>query len=147
MKALSRSLAKEYSYVCYGPTAMPDEEPIMPRILVLDDEPLITAMLKDWLKELGCETIGPAHSVRDALDLITSGTVDGAILDISLGNEDCYPVADALCDAGVPIAFATGCGAGAVPSRFKDAVMLPKPFDFEAMSKAVAKLEGNHAGD
>ena len=117
----------------------------MARILVVDDEPLIAMMVQEWLAELGCETIGPAHSVQDALDLIGSVTVDGAILDVSLGREDCYPVADALRGLGIPIAFATGHGAGSVPARFHGVLILPKPFAFGAVSDFVAQFAAQRA--
>ncbi len=62
----------------------------MPRILVLDDEPLISMMVEElismmveeWLTELGCETVGPANSVPNALGLINGTAIDGAILDV-----------------------------------------------------------------
>lgn len=117
----------------------------MARILVLEDDPLISTLIHDWLTELGCETIGPVHSVKDAFGLIGSIAIDGAILDISLGDEDCYPIADRLRERGIPIAFATGHGAGSVPDRFKGALMLPKPFSFEAVSKLVDKLISRRA--
>jgi DNA-binding response OmpR family regulator len=117
----------------------------MPRILVLDDEPLISLMVQDWLAELGCETAGPAYSVPGALDLIKTVTVDAAILDVSLGRENCYPVADALIKLGTPIAFATGRGGEGIDPRFKDALILSKPFSFEAVKGAVDRLISTHA--
>jgi CheY-like chemotaxis protein len=116
----------------------------MPRILVVDDEQLIAAMVRDWLNELGCEVAGPAYCVREALDLIASVTVDGAILDVSLGGEDCYPVADALCGAGIPVAFATGYGVSALPPRFKGMPVLSKPFCFESVKSVIATIAGSH---
>jgi CheY-like chemotaxis protein len=112
----------------------------MPRILVLEDDPLIAFMVRDWLAELGYETAGPAPSVRSALNIIAASEVDGAILDVTLDGEDCYPVADALLERGVPIAFATGYGAKGVAPRFKDALMLPKPYGFEAVKGTVRTL-------
>jgi CheY-like chemotaxis protein len=113
----------------------------MARILVLDDEPLISMMVEAWLSELGCETVGPAASVRTALGFIEGDTaLDGAILDVSLGDEECYRVADALRDRGVPFAFATGHGINGVANRFKDALVLSKPFDFEALRGTVISL-------
>jgi CheY-like chemotaxis protein len=118
----------------------------MARILVLDDEPLISMMVEAWLSELGYETVGPAASVRTALGLIELGTeLDGAILDVSLCNEECYRVADALRDRGVPFAFATGHGMNGVADRFKDALVLSKPFDFEAVKGLVTKLLDRHS--
>jgi CheY-like chemotaxis protein len=117
----------------------------MPRILVLDDEPLISLMVQDWLAELGCETAGPAYSVHGALDLIKTVTVDAAILDVSLGSENCYPVADALTKLGIPIAFATGHSGQEVDPRFNDALVMSKPFSFEAVKGAVDRLISAHA--
>jgi CheY-like chemotaxis protein len=122
-----------------------DRKRVMPRILVLDDEPLISMMLRDWLAELGCKTVGPAHSVRGALDLIGPGTLDAAILDVSLGGENCYPVADALFKLGIPIAFATGHGGQEIDPRFKDALIMSKPFSFEAVKGVVYRLIGAQA--
>ncbi|MEJ0098106.1 MAG: response regulator [Bauldia sp.] len=82
----------------------------MPRILLLDDEPLIAMMVADWLAEIGCETVGPADSVASALGFLDGEPLDGAILDVWLGDEDSFPVADTLRRRGVPFAFATGHG-------------------------------------
>ncbi|MGZ3410528.1 MAG: response regulator [Xanthobacteraceae bacterium] len=112
----------------------------MRRILVLDDEPLIAMMVEEWLLELGCETIGPANSVAAALSLIDGNDLEGAILDVTLGDENCYSVADALNNKNVPFAFATGRGAGGVDSRYKDVMLLAKPFDFAAIKGIVAKF-------
>lgn len=112
----------------------------MPRILVLDDEPMIAMLVQDWLQELGYETVGPAQTVSAAIDLLESAVLDGAILDVSLGNEDCYAVAERLQVRGVPFAFATGHGRNAIDARFKDAAVLPKPFDFVMMQRVLMEL-------
>jgi CheY-like chemotaxis protein len=117
----------------------------MPRILVLDDEVLISILVEDWLTELGCETVGPANSVPGALGLIDGTGLDGAILDVSLGNGNCYPVADALRDRDIPFAFATGHLGKEIAARFKDALILSKPFDFEAVRTVVTKLLDSRA--
>ena len=111
-----------------------------PRVLVLEDEPLIAMMMRDWLAELGCETLGPAQTVQAALALIESNPPDAAILDISVGKEDCYPVADRLQDQAVPFAFATGRAGDNIASRHQAAPRLSKPFDFEAVSGVISKL-------
>jgi DNA-binding response OmpR family regulator len=112
----------------------------MPRIFILEDEPLIAAMLRDWLAELGCETLGPASSVSDALNLVGELVADAAILDVSLPDGECYEVADELRRRGVPFAFATGYGAGKLAPPFAGALVLSKPFSFEAVRSAIAKL-------
>ena len=113
----------------------------MPRILVVDDEPLISMLVEDWLDELGCEVVGPARSVADGLAL-AGGQLDGAILDVNLGGDTCYPLAKALLARGVPLAFATGDGGLDERQGFKNPILLPKPFDFEAVKLTLAALLG-----
>ena len=112
----------------------------MARILVLDDEPLISMMLDEWLSELGCETIGPAHSVQSALVLLENETPDAGILDVSLGDDNSYAVAMALRARGIPFALATGYGDKCVETSFKDEIFIPKPFDFEAIKNVLRQL-------
>jgi DNA-binding response OmpR family regulator len=111
----------------------------VPRILVVDDEPLISMMVEDWLDELGCEVVGPARSVADGLAL-AGGQLDGAILDVNLGGDTCYPLANALRARGVPLAFATGDGGLDECQGFQDPILLSKPFDFEGVKAALAAL-------
>jgi DNA-binding response OmpR family regulator len=112
----------------------------VPRILVLDDEPLISALIGDWLNELHCEMIGPAVSVQSALDLIDATSLDGAIIDVSLRGEESYAVAEALRKRGVPFAFTTGYNRSGVAVRFADALILPKPFSFNEVETTIVKF-------
>ncbi|ODR96061.1 hypothetical protein AUC69_02260 [Methyloceanibacter superfactus] len=114
----------------------------VPRILVVDDEPLISMLVEGWLAELGCEVVGPARSLQDGLALAASDGLDGAILDLRLGDEDSYPLANALRAKGVPFAFATGDGDLGEESGFETAILLAKPFDFEGVKSVVDRLLG-----
>ena len=109
-------------------------------VLVLEDEPLIAIMMRDWLAELGCETLGPAANVQAALALIERNRPNAAILDITLGRQDCYPIADWLQDRSVPFAFATGRADDTIVSRHQAAPRLSKPFNFDAVSGVISKL-------
>jgi CheY-like chemotaxis protein len=119
--------------------------PVVPRLLVLEDEPLIALMVRNWLTELGCETVGPAHTVPTALALIKDGPLDGAILDVSIGDQDCSPVADVLRHKGIPFALATGRSPDGLAATYADAPSLSKPYDFAAVRGIVARLLDNHA--
>ena len=57
------------------------------RVLVVDDEVLITMLLGDMLEDLGCEVVGPALHVDAAVAMAREETFDWAILDISLEGE------------------------------------------------------------
>lgn len=117
-----------------------------PRVLVLEDEPLIAMMVQGWLEELGCETVGPAHSVPTALDLIANGSLDGAILDVSIGSGDSTAVADALRQKGVPYALATGRAGGKLVAEYGKAPSLLKPYDFADVRGVMAQILGPHSG-
>jgi DNA-binding response OmpR family regulator len=112
----------------------------MPRILVVDDEPLISMLVENWLVELGCEVVGPAGTVEDGLTLAGDAPLDGAILDVNLGNDTCYSIANTLRARGVPLAFATGDGVLDATQGFKDPILLPKPFDFDNVKTALEAL-------
>jgi CheY-like chemotaxis protein len=112
----------------------------VPRILVVDDEPLVSMLVEDWLVELGCEVVGPARSVQQGLDIAGSAELDGAILDVNLGGNNSFAVAEALKRRGVPFAFATGDDAIDAESGFRDPILLSKPFDFESLKTVLGKL-------
>lgn len=123
-----------------------------PRVLVVEDEPLIAMLVQEWLEELNCEVVGPAASVTGALELIAGVKLDGAVLDVSLGKEESFPIADELRKRGVPFAFATGYGADGLEARFAGTPVLAKPFEQKRFRDVVSKLiasppaKGDHAG-
>lgn len=112
----------------------------MHRILVVEDDPLISILMEDLLTELGCEVVGPARTVQDGLDLAGSPGLHGAILDVKLGDQNCFAIADALRERGVPFAFATGGGGVGDDSGFQNPLVLVKPFEFETVKAVVGKL-------
>ena len=108
----------------------------MAKILIVDDEPLITAMLEDWLLELGHDVVGPAHNLAKALELAKS-EIDAAIVDVSLGKDKAYPLVEALMARGLPLALATGHGQDGIDPRYRAQSTLRKPFDFAAFQSAI----------
>ena len=98
------------------------------RILVIEDEPLVAMAIEDILLELGCKVIGPAYSLKDALDHIGDGSLDAAVLDINLNGERSYPAAMALAARGVPFAFATGYAPDRVLPELAMVPVLEKPY-------------------
>lgn len=111
----------------------------MARILVVDDEPLITAMMEDWLSELGHVVVGPAHNLARALEL-ADGEIDAAVVDVSLGKDSSYPLVEALIARGVPFALATGHGREGIEPRHRERLMLMKPFEFAAFRSTIDEL-------
>jgi DNA-binding response OmpR family regulator len=107
------------------------------RILVVEDTLLIAELIVDHLQDAGCDVIGPASRVARALTLAASESLDGALLDINLHGELCFPIADVLVDRGIPIAFLTGYGESAVPATYKTAARLSKPFQLNDLTELI----------
>ena len=118
----------------------------MARILIADDEPMISLLLEDWLGELGHDVLGPVRAVAPALMLIDSTPPDAAIVDVTLGKETGYPIAERLAALKIPFVFATGRAEGSLQPPFTDAPVLAKPFDFADVQAAIARMLGNPHG-
>jgi CheY-like chemotaxis protein len=101
------------------------------RLLVVEDDYFIAVELARSLEKLGVSVIGPVASVADAVELIEAeqGALDGAVLDIHLGEERVFPVADTLMERGVPFVFLTGYDAMALPEPYAKAAICTKPVD------------------
>jgi CheY-like chemotaxis protein len=78
------------------------------KILVVEDEPLIAMSLADLLRGFGCLVVGPALSLDQSMRLIRAEVIDGAILDVNLGSETVFPLADALAAQSIPFVYVTG---------------------------------------
>ncbi|WP_363352448.1 response regulator [Methylocystis echinoides] len=109
------------------------------RILIVEDEYIIAADLAQLLEGLGVTVIGPVGSVADALALLAGEpAIDAAVLDVTLGTEKIFPVADALRARGVPFVFATGYDAWIIPPAYADAPRFKKPVDPRALARVLS---------
>lgn len=110
------------------------------RILVVEDNFLVAEMTREILEDCGCEIVGPVARLGDALQVAASAPLDGALLDVNLAGEFCFPVATLLQERGVPFMFTTGYGDGTVvPSAFRDVPRLRTPFDLGEVIAAATR--------
>ena len=112
------------------------------RVLLVEDEALVAMMMSGFLEQLDCTVIGPCATCFEALSLLKENEIDVAILDVNLGGETVYPVADALARQGVPFAFATGYGRETIESRFAHMTTLEKPVGFDDLRNTMRELCG-----
>lgn len=114
----------------------------LPRILVVEDEYLLADDLRRDLSDQGIDVVGPAGSVKDAMALIAGETVDAAVLDITLGREKVFPVAEALTARSIPFVFATGYDEFDLPLAWQGIARFEKPVNALALATNLrTKLE------
>jgi hypothetical protein len=105
-------------------------------------------MLEDMLVDLGCVVAGSAGNISRGLAFADDDelALDAAVLDINLGGEKVFPVAERLVIRGVPFIFATGYGRDGLLGAFALTPVLSKPFDHRALEAAlISALQPGHA--
>ena len=111
-----------------------------PRILLVEDEALVAMMMEDVLEDLGFEVAASFGDVQPTLDwLAKCDGLDGAVLDINLGTEMVFPVAEALKARGTPFTFLTGYTAPPRASEFETPV-LTKPVVVDELGRVLDKF-------
>jgi len=113
---------------------------VPPRVLVVEDEALIALDIEIMLQSLGCVVVGPAATVAQALHALAGGAPDAAILDVNLGHEQAFPVADRLVECHVPFVFLTGYSPDILPSRHRSRPVASKPCRAEALARLLAPV-------
>jgi CheY-like chemotaxis protein len=104
------------------------------RVLVVEDDYFVADELRAEFEERGIQVVGPVPTVDAALSLIEAHRdLDGATLDVALGQENAFPVADALRDRNIPFVFLTGYSGWNIPERYDDTLCHKKPADIRAV--------------
>ena len=111
------------------------------RVLIAEDEVLIGLVLDDMLAEIGCTVVVNAESLTSAtaaFDRLGPGGFDVAVLDVHLGEDSVFPLADRIADAGGRLVFSTGSHRDELPDRFRHCPVLQKPYTFAAVKAVLA---------
>jgi CheY-like chemotaxis protein len=116
---------------------VPLKREVTKRVLLVEDELLVGMMMRDLLIETGFFVVGPVTTLSEAVSVARSQHFDGAILDVNMGTDFVYPLAELLKEQEVPFIFVTGYASETVDARFSDVVALQKPIDQERLSRAL----------
>jgi DNA-binding response OmpR family regulator len=108
------------------------------RILIVEDEYLLAADLAEAMRARGAEVIGPVATLAEAMRAVETNWIDRAVLDLDLGGEMSFAVADRLEAAAIPYVIATGCARESLPERFRAKPRLDKPFRIETLAGMMA---------
>lgn len=108
------------------------------RVLVVEDDYFTAEDMKAELESSGAEVLGPVPDLAGALGLLASAPApDVAILDINLGGEMVFPLADRLHERSIPIVFATGYECSAIPEPYARHPCIEKPLDMRQVAQAL----------
>lgn len=107
-------------------------------ILIVEDEVIIAFMLQDMLADMGATVIGPAHSLKTGLEYAATAELDGAVLDVNLGDGDSSGIADMLASRAIPFILATGYGP--TTDNKHNVTVLQKPCLAHDIERALSKL-------
>ncbi len=111
------------------------------RILLVEDDVLIGMMLADMFDALGLPEPAQASSKDEALAIIAAEPLGGALVDINLGDDKGWPVADALAERGIPFAFTSG-GGDILPPAHAHRTLVAKPFRISDIEAALSEFGG-----
>jgi CheY-like chemotaxis protein len=120
--------------------ASDQDEAKRPKILIVEDEPLIALMLADMLADLGFDVAASVTQVPEALSIIEKLTIDVALLDVNIGTQKIDPVADLLAARGTPFIFTTGYGNSGVPANHAGRAILQKPFHIDELANVLRSV-------
>jgi CheY-like chemotaxis protein len=107
------------------------------KILVVEDESIVSFLLEDMLNDIGCQVLGHAAAVSEAFALFERLRPQAAVLDVNLRGEMVYPFAERLEQDRVPFLFATGYGATGMPERWQRWPVIQKPFQLKTLVNAL----------
>ena len=110
------------------------------RVLVVEDEMMVSMLIEDMLGDLGCTVIGPASRLDEAMALADAVELDCAVLDVNLGGQPIFPLADLLRAKGAPFAFATGYGDAGLRDVDRGSPVLQKPFREADLARVLSQL-------
>jgi len=99
------------------------------RVLIVEDCYLMTDAIQDIFTAAGATVVGAANSVGSALRMIEALQIDIACLDVNLGRENSFPLADELTSRDIPVVFVTACSSNMLPPIHRAQPLVSKPLD------------------
>lgn len=110
-----------------------------PRVLVVEDDALIGMAVAQSAEHCGCTVVGPVMRLSAGIQAAETAELDGAILDIDLGSEQVWPVAEILQRRGTPFVLLSGYSSAEVPEGFWKVPLVAKPSTDAALHRALVE--------
>ncbi|WP_310221770.1 response regulator [Neorhizobium sp. 2083] len=106
-------------------------------ILIVEDEYFLADETRRKLELVGAVVVGPTATVEGALKLVNTSRIDAAILDVHLGDDFVFPVADELERRDIPFVFATGYDPAFIPAAYTGFALCEKPTELDKIAAAL----------
>ena len=110
----------------------------MLRILIVEDDALLAADLRDVVAGVGYTVLGPVDSVSHAREAVTG--CDAALLDANVADGTTFELAMSLQQAGRPFVFVTALSPSDLPPALASAYLLRKPYRIADIRHWLARL-------
>ncbi|WP_428685803.1 HWE histidine kinase domain-containing protein [Reyranella sp.] len=109
-------------------------------VLIVEDNMIIALDAESSLVRAGIDTVRVAASVAQAMRAIATRPPNFALLDINLGRETSFVVAEHLDSLGIPFVFTTGYGEDiAFPPKLLGVPRIRKPYSGDALLMAMRR--------
>lgn len=113
------------------------------RVLLLEDDALISLDTEDMLLSLGAARVHVAHSLEEAEEIVAREQLDAAVLDLVIGARRSEDLARRLVERCLPVIFASGYNdAGAVAEGLDGLPTVQKPYTAQALEMALIAALG-----
>lgn len=109
------------------------------RIVIVEDEFLVAIDIADVLEDLGAQVVAKAATLAQARSAVAGG-VDGAVLDVKIGDEESTGIAEQLDGAGVPFIFTTGADGNHLPADLRRRPRLAKPISHDDLANLAIEI-------
>lgn len=107
------------------------------RVMLAEDEVIVAIELESALHDAGCEVIGPAFTLPEAISIAASAAIDIAVLDVNLNNEMTFGLATDLVQRGIAVVLATGYDDISLPPEVRSLPRVVKPFTGQQLRRAL----------
>ena len=114
--------------------------PLRLKVLVIEDEPLISMIIEFSIDCLGHEMIGPIASLEEAMTAAAGDGYDCAVLDVNIVGGPSYAVAQTLGDKQRPFLLASGYADWSLPENLRNQPRLTKPYSGEQLESELHLL-------
>lgn len=120
------------------------------RILIVEDQPVVTALLEEAIGDAGGNVVAVATTVQSAIAVISSDTISAAVVTMIVGGVYADEIVRELLRRKIPYAVTTGIGTDLSHPELHASRTIVKPFQTAYVQKVLADMitaSGSRAAD